>query len=151
MSGGIYEGPNGEQLHGDGKPVSAAPGPPAPRPSELCNCAEWAPNIAKVNGPMITMALRRGSTVAYDGVPFRFCPWCGTPLNGVVLDGPESRGAPPPAMLELRAAAEEVVREMAYLFERDAQDDATLAANDIKDALAYRRLRAALTAQEPSA
>lgn len=66
-----------------------------------------------------------------------------------MLERFEGAAAPTPAMIELRAAAEEVVREMAYLFERDAQDDATLAANDIKDALAYRRLRAALTAQEP--
>ena len=44
----------------------------------------------------------------------------------------------------IEAAAREVVTEMAYLFDRDNQDEATLVKLGITDALAYRRLAAAL-------
>lgn len=47
----------------------------------ICTCAEFAPNIAKVNAPLMTAVARNPSTAKqYDGVPFRFCPWCGARL-----------------------------------------------------------------------
>ena len=45
-----------------------------------CSCKEWKENIGKVNGPTILQALRQG-TKGYEGVPFKFCPWCGEKLN----------------------------------------------------------------------
>lgn len=43
-----------------------------------CSCDEWAPNIEKVNAPLMLMHARnphQGNM--YRGVPFRYCPWCG--------------------------------------------------------------------------
>ncbi len=52
-----------------------------------CDCEEWAPNIEKVNAPLATAFARNPSTAKqYDGVTFRFCPWCGSAL------GPEDAG-----------------------------------------------------------
>lgn len=46
-----------------------------------CTCAEWKPNIEKVNEPLMFLLARNPSTSQqYDGVPFRFCPWCASPL-----------------------------------------------------------------------
>jgi hypothetical protein len=44
MSGGIYEGPNGELLHGDGKPVGrpVTSSPAAPEPSHAAIAAAQA-------------------------------------------------------------------------------------------------------------
>lgn len=39
-------------------------------------CAEWTANITKVNAPFL-LAAARNPGLEYDGVPFRFCPWCG--------------------------------------------------------------------------
>jgi len=45
-----------------------------------CSCHDWKDNIDKVNGPIELQAIRLG-TKGYDGVVFRFCPWCGQPLS----------------------------------------------------------------------
>jgi hypothetical protein len=41
-----------------------------------CICQEWAQNIAKVDAPRMFMAARNPETANYDGIPFRYCPWC---------------------------------------------------------------------------
>lgn len=46
-----------------------------------CECPEWAPNIEKVNGPIIEKSFRSGFTWQYDGEKFRYCPWCGKALT----------------------------------------------------------------------
>lgn len=43
-------------------------------------CADWEPGIEKLNGPIILQSLRAGKDL-YTGVPFRFCPWCGAPVQ----------------------------------------------------------------------
>lgn len=43
-------------------------------------CPEWTDNIKKVEAPRTLMHARNPGTANYDGVPFRFCPWCGTAL-----------------------------------------------------------------------
>jgi len=44
-----------------------------------CTCADWEPEIAKVNGPIVLQSIRAGRDL-YTGKPFRFCPWCGLVL-----------------------------------------------------------------------
>lgn len=52
------------------------------RITRSCGCAEWAPNIAKVNAPLQLAVARNPNTAPmYLGVPFRYCPWCGSFLN----------------------------------------------------------------------
>lgn len=53
-----------------------------------CECEGWRQNIEKLNAPLLRESARSGGAVQYDGAPFRFCPWCGTPL---VTDSPEQR------------------------------------------------------------
>jgi hypothetical protein len=54
-----------------------------------CNCAEWKPNIDKVNAPLMFLHARNPTTsTGYDGIQFRFCPWCG---NGLVEEHPNER------------------------------------------------------------
>jgi hypothetical protein len=45
-----------------------------------CDCKDWLENIAKVNAPILLQAARTGRS-GYDGVRFRFCPWCGDVLK----------------------------------------------------------------------
>ena len=45
-------------------------------------CPDWAPQIEKVNAPIILQQLRTGRS-DYDGKPFKFCPWCGHELHEV--------------------------------------------------------------------
>ena len=45
-----------------------------------CLCSDWRENIDKVEGPIITQALRT-ATLGYDGKPFKRCPWCGAELD----------------------------------------------------------------------
>ncbi|MDB4893125.1 MAG: hypothetical protein JWL61_4980 [Gemmatimonadetes bacterium] len=46
-----------------------------------CDCAEWAPGIAKINGPIVLQQIRSGRLVVSDHfVPWAFCPWCGKAL-----------------------------------------------------------------------
>lgn len=40
-------------------------------------CADWLAQIEKVNGPIVLQALRSGNPNQFDGIPFRYCPWCG--------------------------------------------------------------------------
>ena len=47
-------------------------------------CDEWNKNIDKVNGPIMLQTARSGGGYQYDGVPFKFCPWCGTPKSGMI-------------------------------------------------------------------
>jgi len=47
----------------------------------ICQCAEWLANIEKVNEPVRFLFARNPNTYkGYDGVPFRYCPWCGMAL-----------------------------------------------------------------------
>ena len=50
-----------------------------------CICADWEPEIAKVNGPIVLQSLRAGRDL-YTGKPFRFCPWCGLSLTAKDCD-----------------------------------------------------------------
>ena len=43
-------------------------------------CPDWEPNIDKLNGPIMMQAARSGFMWQYDGLQFRFCPWCGTQI-----------------------------------------------------------------------
>lgn len=45
-------------------------------------CPEWEPGIETLNAPIILQSVRAGRDL-YTGVPFRFCPWCGTPRPDV--------------------------------------------------------------------
>ena len=45
-----------------------------------CTCSLWAQNIEKVNAPRALAAARNPGTADYDGVIFKFCPWCGSTL-----------------------------------------------------------------------
>ena len=47
----------------------------------LCTCREWAENLPKVEAPRMFAAARNPGTWNYDGVAFRFCPWCGERLQ----------------------------------------------------------------------
>jgi len=40
-------------------------------------CSDWRVQIDKVNAPLILQTIRSGYTYKYDGIPFRYCPWCG--------------------------------------------------------------------------
>ena len=47
-----------------------------PPVSLLDCCPDWPVQIEKVNGPIVLQSLRAGRDL-YDGIPFRYCPWCG--------------------------------------------------------------------------
>ena len=43
----------------------------------ICQCKEWQENIDKVNAPNRFLFARNPNTYkGYDGVPFKYCPWC---------------------------------------------------------------------------
>ena len=44
-------------------------------------CADWPVQIEKVNGPIMLQSARSGGAWQYDGIPFRYCPWCGARLE----------------------------------------------------------------------
>jgi predicted nucleic acid-binding Zn ribbon protein len=44
-----------------------------------CLCKEWEENIDKALGPAVFYYQRFGTN--YDGVKFRYCPWCASELN----------------------------------------------------------------------
>ena len=44
-------------------------------------CEDWKPNIDKINGFIQTAAARANNFNIYTGIPFRFCPWCGTSVT----------------------------------------------------------------------
>lgn len=47
-------------------------------PSEPAECCpDWKAQTDKINGFITLQAVRSGNSNIYDGVPFRFCPWCG--------------------------------------------------------------------------
>ncbi len=55
-----------------------------------CECNEWQENINKVNEPLHNEVARNpqnyvkdncGVIIAYTGVVFKYCPWCGNELN----------------------------------------------------------------------
>ena len=50
-----------------------------------CSCQDWKDNIDKINGPIMLEQLR-GKSKGYDGVPIRYCPWCGEKLLEGMLD-----------------------------------------------------------------
>ena len=45
-----------------------------------CQCTDWLDNIGRLDGPIITAAMRTGGK-GYEGVQFRYCPWCGRTLE----------------------------------------------------------------------
>jgi hypothetical protein len=57
----------------------------------FCDCPEWEPNIVKVNAPL-QLAFARNPVAAnqYRGIPFRYCPWCGSQLKGFFEHTPSS-------------------------------------------------------------
>ena len=48
--------------------------------SRVCFCPEWGPNMKKLNGIVVTAAIRTNAPHYYDGKVFSFCPWCGREL-----------------------------------------------------------------------
>lgn len=49
-----------------------------------CDCNLWRENIGKVNAPNQLLFARNPDTYkGYDGVKFKYCPWCGQLLPGV--------------------------------------------------------------------
>lgn len=48
-----------------------------------CDCPEWPEGIKKINAPILLQSARSGYQWQYDGVPFRFCPWCGAQLTAL--------------------------------------------------------------------
>lgn len=48
-----------------------------------CNCQDWKENIGKINAPIMLQAARSGfsPSAMYNGVRFRYCPWCALPLH----------------------------------------------------------------------
>lgn len=46
-----------------------------------CPCDEWRENIDKVTAPHTLMYARNPRPEnEYHGVPFKYCPWCGSEL-----------------------------------------------------------------------
>ncbi|KKM22815.1 hypothetical protein LCGC14_1621430 [marine sediment metagenome] len=43
-------------------------------------CKDWKENIEKVNGPIMLQAARQ-NTKGYDGVLFKYCPWCASEMD----------------------------------------------------------------------
>ena len=43
--------------------------------SDLC-CNYFNEGMEKVNAPLFLQAARTGGK-GYDGIPFKYCPWCG--------------------------------------------------------------------------
>lgn len=43
-----------------------------------CECAEWRENIGIVNTPWTLGLAALGE---FNGIPFRYCPWCASPLT----------------------------------------------------------------------
>lgn len=48
---------------------------------EKCTCEDWESNIKKINN-MISMQANMawGNKDGWDGMFFKFCPWCGKKL-----------------------------------------------------------------------
>lgn len=44
-------------------------------------CPDWEPQLAKINAVIGLKSARSGFTWQYDGIPFRFCPWCGAAVK----------------------------------------------------------------------
>lgn len=44
-----------------------------------CDCELWKNNIKKINDPMMFYYQR--FNIEYDGVIFKYCPWCGKLLQ----------------------------------------------------------------------
>lgn len=48
-----------------------------------CECEDWKQNIDKVNGANSMLFARNPTSYkGYDGVKFRYCPWCSKALKG---------------------------------------------------------------------
>ena len=46
-----------------------------PNDHNLNPCIDWVENLPKINAQIELQFIRSG--VQYDGLPFRYCPWCG--------------------------------------------------------------------------
>lgn len=44
-----------------------------------CDCVEWKENVPKIDGVFALQYVRMGK--GYEGIPFKFCPWCSKPLK----------------------------------------------------------------------
>mgnify|MGYP001609457682 CR=1 FL=1 len=45
--------------------------------AEIVCCPDWPVQIAKLNVPIVLQSVRSGGSWQYDGIEFRYCPWCG--------------------------------------------------------------------------
>lgn len=53
-----------------------------------CNCADWSPNLQKINAPFALLTARNPDTYhGYNGKQFAFCPWCGSKLIEIEIVG----------------------------------------------------------------
>lgn len=50
-----------------------------------CKCEGWQNNIDHIMNAEVHMNLSHG--IEYTGDSFKFCPWCGEPLNKAVEHG----------------------------------------------------------------
>jgi hypothetical protein len=48
--------------------------------SKQCGCKEWGPNIKLVEAPRMLLDARNPGSAHYEGVLWRYCPWCGNEL-----------------------------------------------------------------------
>lgn len=63
--------------------------------SRTClNCEDWAPEIEKVNGPIVLWSIRAGRDL-FNGKPFKFCPWCGAILSDISTEPAVTVGGKP--------------------------------------------------------
>lgn len=49
----------------------------------LCTCADWAPGVEKLNGPILLAQARTpllAQTPEFQFIPWTYCPWCGSTL-----------------------------------------------------------------------
>ena len=60
-----------------------------------CGCEAWKENTPKINGA-IAVAANHG--IPYDGLPYIYCPWCGTKIlgpGGVAVEPPSPERSEP--------------------------------------------------------
>jgi hypothetical protein len=67
-------------------------------------CPDWPVQIEKVNGPIVLQSLRAGRDL-YDGIPFRYCPWCGRKRPDKKSSPTQSSGTPHARRPTLKAAS----------------------------------------------
>lgn len=83
-----------------------------------CNCADWKENIDKVNAPLLLAAARSGGSVQYDGVRFRFCPWCSRPLKESEADSVSNGNEKHPVALDKQNPVGSGSQKLSQLLDR---------------------------------